>query len=756
MNAQKFTKRISIFLTCLLIFSGCSLSKNTSNSPKGEVEQVKTDKEENASAFTDDFKMDKEERTGFMKADTQNANNFAGYTEIHTIEDFKTHLGKKGKYVLMEDLDLSGETWTIQDFVGDFDGNYHILKGLKRCLFGRLAGTVKNLGLEDVDVNDVAALAKYVYGGEVSNCYVTGNVTGNAGLIAEIEINNATYYGHENYNSIIVKDCYNKAKVDNDDTTEAIGGIVGDMSLSGVRDVVSVNISGCENYGELEGNDEVGGIVGRMERDSAYSGVFYEADVSCVINSCFNFGEIKGNTYAGGIIGDIHIENESKQLKNIFTIGKCANYGKVSTEKIGENDKSGYCGGICGHAWLDVDFNEINAMVELSIENCLNAGEASNDSGNGAEICGATDMNGAKCIISKCLGIGGQKDIESNRTTVFNTYPILECTDCYTSSDIKIADMKDMKRNLPMFDYPYTWGIDEYFCGFPHPYGGDEYEAVYKYAREKQNIEVENVVENSDSDEIIRNQHYADALEMMCMGGYWPDDVEMENYSEYLLSWSDDAETYFDICDIDKDGSDDLVVKSLEYYYAIYNYDVNAGKLERKFFGEGQETWDKEYGDNTGLDWKLMKAGSFSTYTDAYMAYYEKIIEKELPKDIGLVFLQNDRNVDSLMSALTSDYGIEANTIDEVFIEGKYQGETVFSVFLDSGGSFEYRKKMDGVTLFGIYPGMDETEAKEMISQYGFYMGNYSYKMGDCLLHLQMEGGKVSNISLSSGSEYVG
>ena len=70
-------------------------------------------------------------------------------------------------------------------FKGHFDGNGYAIIGLRRCLFGYMYGTVKNLTLLNCDVkcrSVGAALALYVgdsegsANGEISNCYVSGIV----------------------------------------------------------------------------------------------------------------------------------------------------------------------------------------------------------------------------------------------------------------------------------------------------------------------------------------------------------------------------------------------------------------------------------------------------------------------------------------------------------------------------------------------------------------------------------------------------
>ena len=96
----------------------------------------------------------------------------------------------KDKYFRLDADIYGGNISTIGNssqnpFMGHFDGNGHTITGLRRCLFGYMYGTVKNLTLLDANISCQsvsAALALYVGGtdgsfkGEISNCYVSGIV----------------------------------------------------------------------------------------------------------------------------------------------------------------------------------------------------------------------------------------------------------------------------------------------------------------------------------------------------------------------------------------------------------------------------------------------------------------------------------------------------------------------------------------------------------------------------------------------------
>ena len=91
------------------------------------------------------------------------------------------------------------ETGTIVSFHGVYDGDGYYIENLNASsnssnaitLINYLYGTVKNLGLKDIDytsTNSACAIADYLYG-TVENCWVTGNISGGkygAGIVSGI------------------------------------------------------------------------------------------------------------------------------------------------------------------------------------------------------------------------------------------------------------------------------------------------------------------------------------------------------------------------------------------------------------------------------------------------------------------------------------------------------------------------------------------------------------------------------------------
>ncbi len=154
-----------------------------------------------------------------------------------------------------------GETMTISDCTND---------GAINCTAGVAGGIV---GLSAANVS-----------GCTNNATVTGNGTDVAGIVAEQQ------------NAGSVTDCTNNGDIVNNSTGYGTGGIVGWIRYNGATSAYPaknvITVSGCTNYGSVQGGNDAGGIVGTV----------------------YNMAEIDGNrnfaptlsarTFAAGIVGN--------------------------------------------------------------------------------------------------------------------------------------------------------------------------------------------------------------------------------------------------------------------------------------------------------------------------------------------------------------------------------------------------------------------------------------------------------------------
>jgi hypothetical protein len=171
-------------------------------------------------------------------------------------------------------------------FTGVFDGNDHKIWNLTWDsndiygvgLFGYVGSNsqVKNLGLENVDVNAVngdyiGGLVGINYYGTISSCYSTGSASG-YGYIG----------GLVGYNYGTINNCYSSGSISGN--ARYVGGLAGGNFFSGT-------ITNCYSSGNVTGGAGVGGLVGI----NSYYGT---------ITNCYSIGGVSGAGCVGGLVGE--------------------------------------------------------------------------------------------------------------------------------------------------------------------------------------------------------------------------------------------------------------------------------------------------------------------------------------------------------------------------------------------------------------------------------------------------------------------
>ena len=263
-----------------------------------------------------------------------------GYTIIKTADDLQALKDNlSGKYILMNDIDLSGYNWTAigtktNPFSGELNGNGHVIKNLQVDdaagngigLFGVIDGAnVINVGLENADINvqnAVGILAGAAEASIITNCYSTGSVRG-AGWVGGLigQITNAT----------TINNCFSTANVTG--TSSQIGGLVGRLDSSSVSNsyaegsvlgkifvgglignsVGISNISFSYALGDVKADDNVGGLLG------------YLADHKIYIDNCYSAGTVEANLSSGGMIGWVDDDSDLCVVTNSKVLGKSEN-----------------------------------------------------------------------------------------------------------------------------------------------------------------------------------------------------------------------------------------------------------------------------------------------------------------------------------------------------------------------------------------------------------------------------------------------
>ena len=210
----------------------------------------------------------------------------------------------------MNDIDLSGFDWNPigevdsngikQGFTGVLDGNGYTISNLTinnvaySGLFAAIGdgagvrGVVKNLGLEDVNITGgIAGLASVAVGGDIANCYVDGDISGEGmlgGLIGFAGSCNIEY-------------CYASGTVNSGSFSYATGGLIGEIDESASSSLISIKgntvISNCFTTNTVKNGIYVGGLVGLINGQSQNS---------VVVECAYSSGSVIG-TYAGGLMG---------------------------------------------------------------------------------------------------------------------------------------------------------------------------------------------------------------------------------------------------------------------------------------------------------------------------------------------------------------------------------------------------------------------------------------------------------------------
>ena len=258
-------------------------------------------------------------------------------TTVEQLQAMKLHVANE-IYALGADIDLSDAEWTPYDFSATLDGKGYKLIGQKTNIFNKVTGTVKELTLDDVSIEvdftdataqNVAALALEVSGSAVIEnitAYGTIRATASSGVggIIRTANNTSTIRGCTSYLNI-------EATVTSD--SYQIGGVV-----SAIASGHAVVIENCNNYGDISGNYNVGGILG-----------WYNGSVA--IKNCNNYGLLTCAHRTGGIVG---------YAARAVTIDACGSYGD-----FGEGSAYGKYVGAGSASYQNLPTMEISTPEEL-------------------------------------------------------------------------------------------------------------------------------------------------------------------------------------------------------------------------------------------------------------------------------------------------------------------------------------------------------------------------------------------------------
>lgn len=222
----------------------------------------------------------------------------------------------QGHIALSSDIDLSGETWDAENLNGKtFDGRGHKISGIGQPLFETVNGTVKNLVISGVSIEETNAGTP------------VGAIAGKTSKTVNIQ------------------NCYVRGKLSN--TSYAVGGLVGDVSGG----TTSVEIKNCVvdakiiNSGDIQKRSLAGGLIGNIP----------EFGTTIRIEQCITLGTVETDIGrgCGGLVGG--------QNKTV-TINRCA----ALQETVKTSGYSAYVGRIFGYGGNYVNGEKNYAYAGMS------------------------------------------------------------------------------------------------------------------------------------------------------------------------------------------------------------------------------------------------------------------------------------------------------------------------------------------------------------------------------------------------------
>lgn len=354
-----------------------------------------------------------------------------GFTCIETAEDFVNQINanKDGKFMLTSDIDMSSINFeTIgknqsDAFIGTLDGNGYEIQNLNKPLFGYVdVGAVIN----DVDLVDVnigvpengksqgALVSNFLCGATISNCSVSGVIdVSNDKSTEQIGGLVSSAYGSQ----IIGCQADNLEILAKGSNT--VGGIVGKADTS--------NVQNCSFNGKIEGDWQVGGIVGYIFDEST-------------IQDCSSSGTIDGLVRVGGILGFSLCSGgiESKRMKMVGSVENCKSSANISCK---EYDAGGIIGLAQHSATLNCEFtgsisgeSNIGGIIGHNATNktegCEFSGSVSGESCTGG-ITGVSGENVTNCVVTGTIISGDSYLDESGNidpiAIIYGHPMIVEC-----------------------------------------------------------------------------------------------------------------------------------------------------------------------------------------------------------------------------------------------------------------------------------------------------------------------------------------
>jgi hypothetical protein len=321
------------------------------------------------------------------------------FNMIYTAEDFVKYIrdaeSTVGRdFVLMADVDLTGIEWTPKDFNGNLNGGGNTVSNLtvkstsgNLAVFLNVTGNITNINFENLTVESSTLDTVHVGGvctdlsGTLENVHVrSGKISAqnsSVGALSTVIVGNGR-----------IIDCSNSATVIsgiNAGSGQGVGGIVGVANTG--------TITGCKNYGTVNGGAFTGGIIGstggsassltieNLENSGNISGTadycggiagYYNKSYTYSIANMKNSGSVNGVNYVGGIFGHMANSNADYTVTTYtLNIDNFTNSGKITAS----GDR---VGGIIGYLYADdylYNYGAYDGQIVINVTNTENTGD---------------------------------------------------------------------------------------------------------------------------------------------------------------------------------------------------------------------------------------------------------------------------------------------------------------------------------------------------------------------------------------------
>lgn len=159
---------------------------------------------------------------------------------------------------------------------------------------------------------------------------------------------------------------------------------------------------------------------------------------------------------------------------------------------------------------------------------------------------------------------------------------------------------------------------------------------------------------------------------------------------------------------------------------------------------------------------------NFKDFTLEHLTLLRHIAEENAPSsqtDVGWLYIR-ENSLEKAEQYLSQHCAVEWKSNPEFEEEhiGSIDGNEVFSLVYMNAGVLSYRgQRVEDITVFGIYPGMDENTAVTILQSYGFYplenLENYMITgdgFGNAAVSYEVLNGIVTKVHVSAYCAYAG